>query len=62
MMPNYTMNEIMYENLCRVTPTEFTDEEKKFMDDMVATHALRAIAAACKRTDSARRNWSMACA
>ena len=49
MMPNYTMNEIMYENLCQVTPTEFTDEEKKFMDDMVATYAPEAIAAACKQ-------------
>ena len=49
MMPNYTMNEIMHENLCQVTPTEFTDEEKKFMDDMVATYAPEAIAAACKQ-------------
>ena len=48
MMPNYTMNEVMYEALCETDPVEYTDEEKKFLDDMVATFSPDAIASTCK--------------
>ena len=49
MMPNYTLNELMYENLCQVTPTEYTEEEKKFLDDMLAVFPEDAIANAYRQ-------------
>ena len=47
-MPNYTLNEVMFENLKNVTPSSYTEEETAFLDKLVATYPQDSIANACK--------------